>query len=321
MNEVLEGTYLPFTEEQLLNHFAKVKYRKECVRNERHLSYYKNSIQRYHRYLADTQDMKGRPLSEMKYPRQIEKDERFWVASCMMTMFYHERRLQMLQKLFTEAFGADPPLAGLNSWQECLEGDLEIFFETTLPSPPSYKTWLGQNLNERQFIPYVLHGAHGKPHLEGPTHVDALLINPSNGFAVIVEAKVLSDISYQITYDAARNQMARTIDVMLEENNHLCEPLCRRDPERTLFLLLTPEMFKINPSRRLYGCKFNDYKKNQESLAVELPHRKNLNWLMIRRKLGWLTWEDFHRTNRDCCPWLSKKERVGREEVPLTTEY
>ncbi|KXH71131.1 MAG: hypothetical protein AM326_12000 [Candidatus Thorarchaeota archaeon SMTZ-45] len=306
MSVVLDSTYLPFTEKQLLNHFAKVKYRGKCVTNEKHLSYYKTSIQRYHQYLADNPDMKGKSLTEIKRPCQLEKDERFWVASCMMTMFYDERRLQMLQKLFTDAFGASPPLAGLNSWRECLEGDLELFFETTLPSPSSYKSWLGKYLNERQFIPHILDSAYGKRNLEGPTHIDALLMNPSNGFAVMVEAKVLSDISYQVTYDSTRNQMARIIDVMLEENSHLCEPLCRRDPKRTLFLLLTPEMFKLNPSRRLYGCKFNDYKKNQESMTVDLPHRKNLNWLELRGRLGWLTWEDFHRTNRDCCPWLSK---------------
>jgi hypothetical protein len=243
----------------------------------------------------------------MKGPCQIEKDERFWVASCMMTMFYNERRLPMLQKLFTDTFGDKPPLTGLDSWRECLDGDLELFFETTLPSPSSYKTWLQKNVNERQFIPHVLHAAHGKLHLEGPTHLDAMLINPSNGFAVVVEAKVLSDISYQITYDATRNQMARIIDVMLDENNNLCEPLCRRNPERTLFLLLTPEMFKANHSCRLYSSKFNEYKTNLDALATDLPHRKNLNWLMIRRRLGWLTWEDFHRINRDCCPWLSEQ--------------
>lgn len=289
-----------------MNHFAKVKYRGECVSNDQHLSYYKNSIQLYHQYLADTPDQKGKPLSKMKKPCQIEKDERFWTASCMMTMFYDERRLQMLQKLFIDTFGENPPLAGLQSWRECLDGELALFFETTLPTPPSYKTWLSQNLNMRQFIPHVLNSAHGKKNLEGPTHVDALLINPNNGFAVLIETKVLSDISNQNTYDATRNQMARIIDVMLEKNSHLCEPLCRRNPERTLFLLVTPEMFKIHPSHRLYGGKFIDYKKNQESLAFDLPHRRNLNWLEIRRRLGWLTWEDFHRTNSNCCPWLIK---------------
>ena len=306
MKAVLDETYLPFTEEQLLNHFAKVKRRRECIRNERHLRYYKNSIQLYHQFLAETPETKGKPLTDMKRPCQIEKDERFWVASCMMTMFYNERRLPMLQKLLTDAFGDNPPLTGLASWRECLDGDLELFFETTLPSPLSYRRWLRNHLNERQFIPHVLNAAHGKSNLEGPTHLDAILINPSNGFAVVIEAKVLSDISYQITYDANRNQIARIIDVMLDENKNLCEPLYRRNPERTLFLLLTPEMFKINHSSRLYGSKFNEYKTNLDALASDLPHRKNQNWLMIRRRLGWLTWEDFHRTNSDCCPWLSE---------------
>ncbi len=306
MKEVLDSTYLPFKEKQLLNHFAKVKYRGKCVSNERHMSYYTNSIQRYHQYLADNPDMSGKSLSELKRPCQIEKDERFWVASCLMTMFYHERRLQMLQKLFTEAFGENPPITDLRSWRECLDGNLSLFFEVALPSPSPYKTWLRKHLNERQFIPHILSSAHGKKNLEGPTHIDALLINSSNGFAVLVEAKVLSDISDQVTFDVARNQMARIIDVMLEKNDHLCEPLCKRIPERSLFLLLTPEMFKIHPSHRLYGCKFSDYKKNQESLVDDLPHRRALNWLMIRRRLGWLTWEDFHRTNSDCCPWLLK---------------
>ncbi|MFX1485026.1 MAG: hypothetical protein ACFFCP_17750 [Promethearchaeota archaeon] len=307
MNEVLDDTYLPFTEQQLLTHFAKVKYRGKCVSNEKHLRYYRSSIQRYHQYLDDNPDMSGKSLTELRLPCQVEKDERFWVASCLMTMFYNERRMQMFQKLFVEAFGENPPLTGLDTWRECLDGNLALFFETTLPSPSSYKTWLSRNLDDRQFIPHILSSAHAKKNLEGPTHLDALLINPSNGFAVLVEAKVLSDISNQITFDVARNQMARIIDVMLEKNDHLCEPLCRRDPERSLFLLLTPEMFRINPSNRLYGCKFNDYRKNQESLTIDLPHRRNLNWLMIRRRLGWLTWEDFHMTNKDCCPWLSKQ--------------
>ncbi|MFX1607290.1 MAG: hypothetical protein ACFFDD_15495, partial [Promethearchaeota archaeon] len=224
MKKVLDDTYLPFTEEQLLSHFAKVKHRGKCIRNEKHLSYYKNSIQMYHQFLTDTPELKGTSLTDMKRACQIEKDERFWVASCMMTVFYNERRLPILQKLFTEAFGEKPPLTGLDSWRECLDGDLELFFETTLPSPPSYKAWLRNNLNERQFIPHVLHSAYGKSHLEGPTHLDAMLINPGNGFAVVVEGKVLSDISCQITYDVTRNQMTRIIDVMLDENENLCEP-------------------------------------------------------------------------------------------------
>jgi hypothetical protein len=113
MDEVLDATYLPFTEELLLSHFAKVKQGDECVRNVEHLSYYKKSIQKYHRYLVANPDLKGRPLSEMRDACQIEKDERFWVASCLMTLFYDDDRQQMLQQLFTMAFGETPPLSVL----------------------------------------------------------------------------------------------------------------------------------------------------------------------------------------------------------------
>ena len=41
----------------------------------------------------------------------------------------------------------------------------------------------------------------------------------ATGVAVIFEAKVLSDISAHVTFDLARNQLARSIDVMLEANS------------------------------------------------------------------------------------------------------
>jgi hypothetical protein len=150
-------------------------------------------------------------------------------------------------------------------------------------------------------IPYVLDSNNGHKDLEGATNVDAMLINPDNGFAVVIEAKVLSDISYQITYDVTRNQIARSIDVMLEKNPHLCPPLNRRDPDRTLFLLLTPEIFKMNPGSRLYGYKFREYKNDPQSLADDLPHRSGFDWQSISRRFGWLTWENFKTVDKNCC--------------------
>lgn len=185
-----------------------------------------------------------------------------------------------------------------------------MFFEPNLPSPDSYKKWLNKNLHQRQFIPYVLDSAYKKNkkelkrNLEGRTNVDAILLNSDNGFAVIIEAKVLSDISYDTTYNTMRNQIARSIDVMLDENKDLCHPLDKRDPEKTLFLLLTPQLFKDNPTSRLYGYKFNEYKTNPNSLSVDLPHRKNCNWLNISSRIGWLTWEDFKKVNKGSCRWL-----------------
>ena len=146
--------------------------------------------------------------------------------------------------------------------------------------------------------------AHNKTILEKPTIVDALLLNQENGFAAIIEAKVLSDISHSVVYDIIRNQIARNIDVMLENNNSLCDPLNMRDPNKTLFLMITPKIFKDFPTTRLYGYKFYDYTENPESLAKDLPHRKNFNWQDLSKKMGWLTWEDFKQMNKNCCQWL-----------------
>jgi hypothetical protein len=44
----------------------------------------------------------------------------------------------------------------------------------------------------------------GNRDFEGATHVDALLLNASNGFALLVEAKVLSDVSYQVSAEGIR---------------------------------------------------------------------------------------------------------------------
>jgi len=260
---MMHQIYLPFTEQQLLSHFADVRQNGECIKNVNHLKYYKQSIEKYEEYLKKNHNRRGKPLKEMRKPCQVEKDERFWIVACMMTIFYSQNRTEELTQLFRNAYGGFPPVKGVESWEECLKGNLHLFFEPNLPSPKSYKKWLQKNLAKRQFIPYVLDSAYGKANLEGATNVDAMLLNSKNGFAVIIEAKVLSDISCEITYDTMRNQIARNIDVMLEENKELCPPLDKRDPEKTLFLLITPKLFKDNPSSRLYGYKFCEYKTNQ----------------------------------------------------------
>ncbi|NMX21808.1 hypothetical protein C5S30_05135 [ANME-1 cluster archaeon GoMg4] len=207
----------------------------------------------------------------------------------MMTIFYSQSRRQELTKLFINTYSDLPPVRGLRSWKDYFGEDLHLFFEPNLPSPRSYKKWLRSNLTERQFIPYVLKSGDGKANLEGATNVDAILLNSKNGFAVIIEAKVLSDISYEITYDTMRNQIARNIDVMLEENKNLCHSLNKRDLQKTLFLLITPKLFKENPTSRLYGYKFDKYKTNPWSLADDLPHKKRCDWQNISSRLGWLT--------------------------------
>jgi len=302
---MMHPIYLPFSEDQLRSHFARVKQGKECVRtDEGHMKYFRRSIQRYDEYCEQNPDRRGITINDMKGPCQIEKDEKFWTASSMMTLFYSQNRTQELIDLFKTEFGDDPPVPGIDSWRECFDGDLHLFFEPNLPSPKAYKEWLQENLQSRHLIPYVLDSAYKKKVLEGATNVDALLLNSSNGFSVVIEAKVLSDISHDITYDVMRNQIARNIDVMLERNDDLCDPLDKRDPDKTLFLLVTPQVFKDNPGSRLYGYKMNEYRNDPKSLAQDLHHRKDCDWEVISKRIGWITWEEFKMVNRDSCSWL-----------------
>ncbi len=307
---MIHPIYLPFSEQQILSHFAEVRGVSPSKR-AKYLRYYMASIGRYADYCQRNPDRKSKSLREMRLPCQVEKDERFWVAASMMTIFHSQNRTQEFISLLRRAYGDEPPVEGVSSWNECVSDSLYLYFEANLPSPPSYKSWLQRHLSERQIIPYLLDGAFGKTgtryrkNLEGATEVDALLLNSDNGFALMIEAKVVSDISCEITYDLMRNQIARNIDVMLERNDRLCHPLNRRDPAKTLFLLVTPRLFKDIPKSHLYGFKFNEYKSDPSSLGLDLPHRTDCDWKDLSKRLGWLTWEDFRDVNKDCCKWLA----------------
>jgi hypothetical protein len=304
---MMHPVYLPFSEQDLGQHFAKVKKGGKCAQaTDQHLKHYRDSLANYKKCSKGKEGRKS--LKDLRKPCQVEKDEKFWTAGCLMTVYHGTTRLEDLYRLFQKAFGPIPPIDGLSSWEEGFGGDLHLFFEANLPSPRSYKEWLRKNLKNRQFIPYILDSDDGRKNLEGPTNVDAIFVNSENGFAVVIEAKVLSDISHDVTYDVMRNQIARNIDVMLEDNGELCAPLDMRKPERTLFLLLTPRIFKSSPTSRLYGYKFNEYRRNPNSIGLHLPHRKGQNWEAISRRLGWLTWEDFKEVNPLCCRWLDTEK-------------
>jgi hypothetical protein len=305
--EVVEPTYLPFSEEQLLGHFIRSSSQGADQNPERHLAYYRASAARYREFMEGDPQRKALPLSKLRRPCQIEKDERFWVVCCLMGYAHGPDPAALWAELLASAFCETPPLEGVRSWEECLSGELELFFEVNLPSPPSYREWLRQNIATRNVVPYVIDAAAGAgTRLEGATHVDALLLNRSTGFSVLFEAKALSDASYHVSFDSMRNQIARNVDVMLERNEKLGEPLSLRNPDRTLFALLTPGLYRQHPRSRLYGCLMDDYARHPEDLGRDLPHRRGVDWPGLSRRLGWLTWEDCESTLPGSCPWLAQ---------------
>jgi len=310
-NNKMQEKYLPFKEGVLIKHFAPVGKNTEV--NGDHLNYYTQSIKKYEDYKKGINSIFGKHLSETSRPCQIQKDERFWTVNTLLNIFFSKDRVNELCILFEKAFGKKvPDSLGIENWRKCFQSnDLKLYFEVDLPSPKKYKEKLcllyeKEKSEEHQIIPFIIASAKGKKTLEGSTQVDALIVNPDNGFNVLIEAKVLSDISIAITYDVVRNQIARNIDVMLEKNEKVCDDLKKRDPNKSLFLLLTPKLFKDNPTSRLYGYKIRDYQdknKGVDALIQDLPHRKKEELQDIPSRLGWLTWEDFKEANNKCSPW------------------
>ena len=244
---------------------------------------------------------------ENRRGRQIEKDERFWVVAALMAVFEdNARRIDELSALLTKCLGTQPPFPGFSAWGDALGSDPKLYFEANLASPPDYRRDLQQHLEEHLLeIPYIQQAAKSRgTRLEGPTKIDALLIAPDTGFNVLFEAKVMSDTSCQIEFDARRNQIARIIDVMLEPpSKRVLAPMNARDPAKSCFALITPSLFKKYPESRFYGWLMGEYQNNTD-LSRHLAHRSPEELEGVPSRLGWLTWEEFNGVHPRACRWL-----------------
>ena len=130
----------------------------------------------------------------------------------------------LLAALLKRCLGDVPPLDGLATWEQALaeiSAKLGLFFEVSLPTPTGDTgRYLVARDPDRVLVPYLLESATRTGRRPGarwrdPTKVDAILIAPRTGFAVLFEAKVLADASSSVGFDVLRNQLARNIDVML----------------------------------------------------------------------------------------------------------
>jgi hypothetical protein len=296
-NQIAHATYLPFTWKQFASHFTPVT----GLGNP--LAPYRLSIANYAEF-CESAEPPTVPLHAARRLAQIEKDERFWIAAALMAYFYADDRPARLAELLARALGPTPPFgdAELRHWEHCFTETTRLYFEANLPSPKAYKALLKDEIDARHPIPYVRRAASIQKNHEGATHVDALLVDPSTGCSVLFEAKVLSDCSAHVSFDAFRNQLIRNVDVMLEPAG--AGPLSGRRPERSAFILVTPRMFRDRPHSRLYGWLMNDYRSNPGSLQWDLPHRKE-DWSALAKRMGWLTFEECNEVLPGACRWLT----------------
>jgi hypothetical protein len=178
-----------------------------------------------------------------KDPAFLHRDETLWTAGGLLAVHRHAVAAERWCSLLSLLFGPHPPTQQLHSWRDLLEGELELFFEVGLSSPARYRAWLSERLGERHPLrPQVALGETRGVALEGRTQLDALLLNTTTGFALHIEAKVLSDVDTKTTFDSLRNQLARNLDCMTAPAPSEGQ-LAQRRPDRSFFALLTPELF------------------------------------------------------------------------------
>ena len=288
---LLHDVFLPFPAEELLEHFVDTGRRGDDPL--RHLTAWRARIA-----AAD--------LKRESDPAFLDRDETLWTAGALLAIHRHPDARDRWRRLLTQVLGKTPPTDEPLSWDELLGDRMRLFFEVGLPSPPAYSAWLREHLDTRHPLAAQRGASAASPRaLEGRTHLDAMLLNPATGFAVHFEAKVLSDIDTKTKHDALRNQLARNIDCMAAPAGERATILAQRRPERSFLVLLTPELFRINWTSRLYGHLLRAYTTDPAALARDLPHLDPATCVALSRRLGWLTFEDLQNVEPAACPWIT----------------
>ena len=304
---LIDPVFLPFTVGELTEHMPPQGAVSED-RPDRWVNHFVESARRYREFLESYPDRRGVSVSAARLASQIEKDERFWTASAFMTLIRGPEPIKNLVGLLANVYGKEVPVDGFDWWDDLVAGRLYLYLEPRLPSPRGFQDALAERIDQHP-VAYVRMAARRKGQdelrrtLEGPTNVDAMIVNPDTGFGLLVEAKALSDVSYDVSFDPVRNQIARNLDVMLEPSSVQPEPLSQRDPDRSFFLLVTPQLFIDNPTSRLYGWLMNDYRNNHAALERDLVHRPG-ELDGVSDRIGWISWETINSIAPGACGWL-----------------
>jgi hypothetical protein len=233
-----------------------------------HLS--KERIRKYEAWLENaSRARKSRSLGSRD--NQYDKAEELITFYTFAPLELREDRREAVQQILS--------LGGI---REHVEQPLALAFEKQLEPPKSYLEWLARKPSEHP-IRYVReqgseHAKAGK-HLETNTHVDVVL--EAKNLLILVEVKFTSDISSQTTFNAHRNQLARTIDAGISR--------LKKD-QRLVVLLCSPSEFYRKKSR-FYYYKLQEYadlsKVKEDIVWRELgeiqKHLKAVAWVPLER--------------------------------------
>lgn len=243
---------------------------------------------------------------------KINHDEPWLTLVAVFSLF--GKKLDWNQTKRLDAFNMLLKTCGLDNVPQ-IESITKIQFEKWIKEIPSYRNELKRSAFHH--YPNIIKEIDIRKQkrmvrLEGPTHMD-LFIQGKSGERTIgffIEAKYNSDISFDIKYNPARDQIARNIDAAIEYQS---EKVKDKNIDDFYFLLLTPKIFRtdkfggnrktsiemFHPNKsRLYCYKMDEY-KDFRNLRLALPHRVEISenkWKHISGNIGWLTFEDMIKT-------------------------
>jgi hypothetical protein len=242
--------------------------------------------------------------------KDIDHDEQWLTLYAVYSIFgrAHGRAspdwIAAFQKILASSGMADiPEIAGIST----------VNLEKMMPEIKDYQVYLYGCLESGSYHLYPDRiaslrdkAARKSASLEGNTNVDVFIeaSTPLKKIVFFIEAKYLSDISYQITYCPARDQISRNIDCGIDYV--LSHDL---GYDSLYFLLLTPKMFRIDafggnrgtpisdlhPQRSRLYCYRMAEAIDPDQLRQFLPHRRSLSdndWKVIASHVGWATYED-----------------------------
>jgi len=166
-------------------------------------------------------------------------------------------------------------------------------YEPTFPPPQEREDWHRKYLEKKQGGVFR-EWSKKRGKIEGSTEVDVMV--RSEKVLIFIEAKYLSDIGTDVSYDPWRDQIARNIDVGTYQAQ-LAEP-----QQEFFFVLLTPRWDNEYEQRsRLYWYKMRDYRQHPELLRAKLPHRDPtinpdckypIDFEAMARRIGWAYWAE-----------------------------
>lgn len=244
-----------------------------------------------------------------KKAKSINHDEPWVTLVALYALFGDQSRIndpKVIQSLEQLLSKSKP------GWKEKIKSIKKIKVEFQPPEILSYRDHLHQLAKGPKYHLYPdrndtieKKAVKMKASFEGNTHMDVYLELEcvSGNVGVLIEAKYLSDISYQITYNPARDQIIRNIDCGIDMVNDI------KELDDFYFFLLTPGLFRpvefgarkkypldthIPERSRLYCYKMLDY-QDPEKLKAALPHRSTdstIDWDHVSKHIGWITFEE-----------------------------